>query len=177
MSRTTRSDLVTIPNFEAPMQGEFFQDAARDLEALLGRLVGIGGRADGDLLAALHLFQFLPQEPRGLLLDVDLALEVEAVAHFHELMGVARVAVFAGEFAAAIGIDRPLEGNSLAGATIEQRLRGEGEVLDLVAQTGATLLERRAWRFRPTGRGNEGSSICSSEAGMRGTDFRFLFAI
>ena len=47
------------------------------------------------------------KQPGGLLLHVDLALKVHAVAHLHELVGVARVAVFAGEFASAIGIDRP----------------------------------------------------------------------
>ena len=43
----------------------------------------------------------------GLLLDENLALEVDAVAEFHELVGVARIAVFAGEFAPAIRINSP----------------------------------------------------------------------
>ena len=62
------------------MPREFLKDGAGYLIALLGRLIGIGCCPDGDLLAALDLFQFVPQQLRGLLLDENLALEIEAVA-------------------------------------------------------------------------------------------------
>ena len=107
------------------MEREFFQDSARHFEALLGRLIGIGGGADGDLLAGLNLAQLLAQQLRGLLLDVDLPLEVGAVAHLHELVGVARVAIFAGELASAIGIDGPSEGHAVDGAAVEQGAAAE----------------------------------------------------
>ena len=68
-----------------------------------------------------------------MLLDENLLLEVHAVAHFHELVGVAGIAVFAGEFAAAIGIDGPGEGHANAGAAIQQRADRQGEVFDLVS--------------------------------------------
>ena len=101
------------------------------LEALLCRLIGIGCRADGDLFPALHLLQVAPQQPRGLLLDVDLALEVDAVAHLHELVRVARIAVFAGELAAAIRIDRPGKRHAPIGDTaVQQPARRQREVLD-----------------------------------------------
>jgi len=68
------------------------------------------------------------------LFDVDFLLELQAIAHFHELVGVAGVTVLAGEFAAAIGIDGPGEGHlPVADAAIQQRLRRQREVLDLVA--------------------------------------------
>ena len=38
--------------------------------------------------------------------DIDFLLELHAVAHFHELVRVAGVAVAASELAAAVGIDR-----------------------------------------------------------------------
>ena len=60
-----------------------------------------------------------------MLLDVDLLLEVLAVAHFHEFVGVAGVAIFAAELAAAIRIDGPGEGHAaLADATVQQGRRG-----------------------------------------------------
>ena len=42
-------------DLQATMLGEFFQDSAGDLEALLRRLIGVGRGANGDLFAALDL--------------------------------------------------------------------------------------------------------------------------
>jgi len=68
------------------------------------------------------------------LLDEDLLLERVAIAHLHELVGVARIAVLAGKFAAAIGIDRPRERQAVAGGAFgEDRARIQGEVLHVVA--------------------------------------------
>ena len=44
---------------------------------------------------------------RGLLLDENLAFKIDALPEFHELVRVARIAVFAGEFAPAIRINSP----------------------------------------------------------------------
>jgi hypothetical protein len=46
------------------------------------------------------------------LLDVDFLLELGAVAHLHELVGVAGVTIFAGELAAAVRVDGPGEGQA-----------------------------------------------------------------
>src|SRR5271169_1533042 len=142
-SRKMRSDFVTIPISSPMVQREFFQDPARHLEALLSRLIGIGGRANGDLLAALHFLQVLPQQPRRLLLHVDLALKVHAVAQLHKLVSVARVAILARELAAAIGIDCPLERHPPGSATIEQRARGQREIFHQMPLADGFALRRQ----------------------------------
>ena len=109
-----------------------------------GRLIRIGRRADGDRLAALHLAQVPAQQPGRLLLDVDFALEVEPVAHLHVFVGVARVAVLAGEFAATVGIDGPLERHARSTAAVEQRACFEGEILHVVPGTHELTLGRQA---------------------------------
>src|SRR5271167_5049705 len=68
-----------------------------------------------------------------MLLDENLLLEVGAVAHFHELMGVAGIAVLAGELASAVGIDGPSEGHADTGAAVEQGTDREGEVFNFVS--------------------------------------------
>ncbi len=125
------------------MQRKLLQQAARHLEALLRRLVGVGGRAQRDGLAPLHLLQIAPQQPRRLLLDVNLALEVQPVAHFHELVGIARIAVFAGEFAAAIRVNGPGEGYALRGAAAQDGARVQGEELNQVALAEGLALSRQ----------------------------------
>ena len=119
--------------FQAAMSRELFQDAARDFIAALGGLVGIGCRAQSDRFIASYFAQFLPQKIRGVLLDVDLLLELHALAHFHKFVGVAGVAVAAAELASAVGVDGPGEGHlAVADAAVQQRLRGQREVLDLM---------------------------------------------
>jgi hypothetical protein len=70
-----------------------------------------------------------------MLLHKDLLFEVDAVAHFHEFVGVAGITVFAGELASAVGIDCPSKGHANAGAPVEQRTDGKGEVFNLVPLT------------------------------------------
>src|SRR5271165_2183936 len=103
------------------MPHEFLQDATCDLEALFRGLVRVSSRADGDLFAKLHLLEVLPQQPGCLLFDVDFALEVHALAHLHELVGVARIAILTGELTTAVRVDSPLEWHAGGGAAIEQR--------------------------------------------------------
>src|SRR5581483_8427884 len=114
---------------QAVVQRQLFQNAARDLVAPFSRLIGIGRRAQRDLLAVLDLLQLLSQQPRRLLLDVNLALEVDAIAHLHELVRVARITIFAAELAASVGVDGPRERHARGSAAIEQRARRKGEVL------------------------------------------------
>src|SRR5579862_9092268 len=69
-----------------------------------------------------------------MLLDVDLLLELHAVAHFHELVGIAGITVPASELAAAVRIDGPGEGHGApAVAAVQQRLRRKREVFDIVS--------------------------------------------
>src|SRR5207244_13132723 len=56
------------------------------------------------------------------------------LAHFHELVGVAGVAVAASELASAVRVDGPGEGHlAIANAAVQQRLGRQREVFDLVA--------------------------------------------
>src|SRR5215831_10101192 len=69
-----------------------------------------------------------------MLLDEDLLLKIDAIAHLHKLVGVARVAVLAGKLASAIRIDRPRERQiSFADNAIQERARTQCEVFDIVS--------------------------------------------
>ena len=118
---------------EATMMRELFQNSAGDFVAALGRLVGIGGGAERDRFIGLNAAQFVAEQAGSVLLDVDLLLELHAIAHFHKLVGVAGVAVAASEFATAVRIDGPGEGHlTVADAAVQQRFVRESEVLDVV---------------------------------------------
>ena len=78
-------------------------------QRVTGRLIRIGGGADRYAAAAVDSFQLPPENPRHIRLRVDLVFELEAVAQFHEFVCVARVAILAAEFAAAVRIQTPLE--------------------------------------------------------------------
>ena len=91
-----------------------------------------------------------------MLFDVYLSLEIYTVPQFHEFVGVARVAIFAGEFTAAIGIDGPGKGHSGHRATVEQRANRQGEVFHVVSLPKGLALggqtrnpdQSRTWRLR-----------------------------
>jgi len=156
--------------FEPAMAGEFFEEGASDFVAALGGLIRIRRGPDGDLLTLLDLFQFAAQQVGGVQLDEDLALEVE-VGHLHELVGVTRVAVFAGEFAAAVRVDGPGERQiAIADHAIEQGTGGQGEVLDVVSLADGLTLGSEACDA------NELGFFWLGEKGERG-HIRFLFAI
>src|SRR5579862_4716239 len=121
------------------MPGKFFEKGSRDFEATLGRLIGIGCCSESNFFARFYLPEFLSKQISRVLLDEDLLLKLDAVAHFHELVRVARIAVFAGEFASAVGIDRPSKRHADAGAAVEEGTDREGEILDLM-----TLAQRFA---------------------------------
>src|SRR5215471_13181547 len=140
------------------MLRQFLKYGACHLEALFRWLIRIGCGAYGDLLARLYLAKFLAKQVRGVLLDVDLALEVQAIAHLHELMGVARVAVFAGKLAAPVRIDGPAEGHALDCAAVQQRLHRQCEVFDIVPFANGLSLGRQARdanKLRGIGRGKK----------------------
>ena len=106
---------------ETALLGEDGKNALRDAQSALDWLVGVGGCADGDLLAGTDLAQLLPEEPGGVVLGEDFALEVGRIAELHELVGVARIAVAAGKLAAAVGVDGPGETESAArGDAVQQ---------------------------------------------------------
>src|SRR2546430_17447616 len=54
---------------------EDFENGAGASKAALGRLIGIGCRADGDRLRRRHFAQISPQQFRGMRLGVDLVFE------------------------------------------------------------------------------------------------------
>ena len=93
-----------------------------------------------------------------MLLDEDLVFEV-FVGHLHELVRVSGVTIFAGEFASAVGIDRPGERQvALADHAVEQRARVQREILDVVAFADGLSLSREtsdANEFRTVGIGEE----------------------
>src|ERR1700674_2521165 len=121
-------------NRETGLPRQFLEDCPRNLETPLRRLIRICRRANRDLLLTLDLFQLRSQEPRGLLLYENLSFEVHAVPQFHELMGIARVAVLTGKLATTIRIDRPRK-RKIASAyhPAEQRSRPEGKVFNVVS--------------------------------------------
>jgi len=129
---------------------EFFEDCPRHLVSTLCRLIGIGGGAQRDRFVRLHPPEFMPQKLGLALLYLDLLLELHAIAHLHELVRVAGVAVAAAELASAIRIDCPCEWHlPLADATVQQGFRGQGEVFGVV-----TLSNGLAFRGQ-TGDANE----------------------
>src|SRR5260370_1741070 len=109
---------------ESAMERELFEDAARDFVAALGGLVRVGRGAQGNAFPRLDTSEVAAQQLRCVLLYVDLLLELPAVAQLHEFVGIARVAILAAKFAAAVRIDGPGEGHAAtAGAAVQQGFR------------------------------------------------------
>ena len=61
----------------AGLAGEDFEQAPGDSRAALDGLVGIGCRAERDLVGGIDASQLLLQQPRGVLFEKDDALEGE----------------------------------------------------------------------------------------------------
>jgi hypothetical protein len=110
--------------------GEGFEEAAGAAEAAFGGLVGVGGGAEGDGVVAGETADFGSGGFGGEVLGEDAGFEVVGVVELHEFVGIAGVAVAAGEFAAAVGVDGPIEGHALGGTAIEEVFGGEGAVFD-----------------------------------------------
>ena len=161
-SRATRSDLVVMPISSPRSSGEGLQHLASDVETPLGRLIGIGGRADPDRVAGLEPPKFGPKRGGHKLFCINLALEQLRIAQFHELMRVAGVAILATELAAAIGI-QGIDGPHAARTAADEAPSFEFEVFHLtlgfehVAGSGQARdadkfggedRRRTAWGFR-----------------------------
>src|SRR3984957_5022437 len=71
---------------------------------------------------------FARQQYRGIFFYENLFLKGQTV-QFHEFVGVTGVAIFAGEFAAAIGIDGPVERDASGFAFIEDGLHRQQKIL------------------------------------------------
>src|SRR5207253_7241804 len=57
---------------------------------------------DCNLFTSFYFFQVPTQHPCGVLFNINLALEIHSVAQLHKLVGIPRVAVFAGKLTPAI---------------------------------------------------------------------------
>lgn len=110
--------------------GEGFEEAAGAAEAAFGGLVGVGGGAKGDGVVAGEAADFGGGGFGGEVLGEDASFEFEGVMELHEFVGIAGVAVAAGEFAAPVGVDGPIEGHAGGGTAIEEVFGGERAVLD-----------------------------------------------
>src|SRR5438552_13463784 len=155
------------------MSRQLLHNGARDFKLPLRWLIRIGCRANGNLLAVFYAAQLLPQQVGGVLLDVNLLLEIHAVAHLHKFVGVARVAIFAGELAAAIRIDRPGKRHTRHIAAVEQRTHRQGEVLYFMPEA-----KRFAGRRQP-GNADQPGLLGLGEQGKGshgGSCFRYSFA-
>ena len=105
-----------------------------------GVVTGLNGTGD-DVIAAPFAAQSLrallrrlgvqipAQQLRYVGFGIDLLFELAAVVQAHELVSIAGVAVTAAEFAAAIGIDRPLKRHTRFRA-VEDAACGELEVFN-----------------------------------------------
>ncbi len=135
------------------MAGEDFEEGAGDAYSALDGLIGVGGCADGDLLGRVDVAELLLEEPGGVLFEVYLVLEgegpgllgdVEGAGRgsvdgggLEELVGVAGVAVAAGELAAAVGVDAPCQPcHAFGDGAVEDGADVEGAELNLVAVVG-----------------------------------------
>jgi hypothetical protein len=68
------------------------------------------------------------------LLHINLLFEGDALAHLHKFVRVAGITIFAGKFAAALGIDGPFERHAAtAVAAVQHGFRRQREVFNVVA--------------------------------------------
>ena len=110
---------------------QFLQQGARHSPVMLGRLVGIGGRAEGyRFIGEGRPLQLPAQRSSGSAFDEDLLLEVSPAGEIEEGMGVAGVAIAAGELTASVGVDCPDEGQPSVGRTVEDLADAQFVILD-----------------------------------------------
>src|SRR2546421_7023253 len=114
------------------MVRKLFQNGAGYFQTALNWLIGVGRSPNGNFLSRFYATQFLSQQFSSVLLDVDLSLEIHAVAEFHELVGITRVAILTGELASPVRIDGPGKGHSANRATVEQRAHRQSEIFHVV---------------------------------------------
>src|SRR6266446_8041308 len=116
-------------NAQPLARGHLLENRTGGPEFPFGRLVRVSGRTDSDVLT-LNLFhsQVAPGKRSGVLLDVDLPLEISGI-QFHVLVCVSRVTVLASEFTATIGVHRPGKRYAVGIAMVQDRAYGQKEVL------------------------------------------------
>ena len=92
--------------------GQHLEDAPGDLEVALDRLVGIGVGSKGDGTATVaRIGKLLFKQGRGVALGEQAGFEIEPRRKAEPGMGGAGIAIDAAVLAAAIGIDRAIEGD------------------------------------------------------------------
>jgi hypothetical protein len=75
---------------------------------------------------------------------------------FHILVRVAGIAVFAGELAAAVGINGPGERHTLGGAVVQNGTDRQSEILDVVAVANMLAFGGQSGYSYQSGRGRHG---------------------
>ena len=176
---------------ETLLAGEDFEEGAGDAYAAFDGLIRVGGGADGDLFGGVDVAELLFEEPGGVFFEVDLVLEgegpgllrdVEGAGRrgidgggLEELVGVAGVAVFAAELAAAEGVDGPVVLELAFGdGAVEDGAGLEGAEFDLVAVVGVGGLGGEAGDAEQA---RAGVGVEDGEEGAGGEfDFRHFFA-
>ena len=175
-------------NAQALVSCEDLEQAAGDLDATFDGLVGVGCGADGDLVLIFGeplggLAEFLLEKPGGVFFEIDFALEGEGPGLLgdvvgadgrgldgggvEEFVGVAGVAVFAGKFAAAEGVDGPCEGELAFGdGFVEYGAGFEGAKLDEVPVVGVGGFGGEAGDPRKAG--GAGMGVENGEKGLAG---------
>ena len=125
---------------------EDLENAFGNFKLAFRRLVGIGGRTQGDRQAFVHSpAKFGPENLRRARLGINLSFEVATVPHFHEFVRVTRVAVVAAKLASTIGVDGPGERHASARLAIQSGTRFQpGEELDLRALSDQGASGRQA---------------------------------
>ena len=100
----------------------------RAAKTALGRLIRVGGRADGNVVFPIDAPELLAHPVRRRRFGVNLVFEILDI-QLHVLVGVAGIAIFAAELAAAIRVDGPLERHVRLGA-VENAARRDFKVGD-----------------------------------------------
>src|SRR5260370_21242142 len=136
---------------ESLMLGEFLQNTAGDFKLAFSGLVRVGRGANGDLVPGTNLPELLAKQPGGVLLDVNLAFEVQSVAQLHKLMGVTGIAILTSELASAVRIDHPFKRHARRSAASQQAAVLERQILDLMSLRNSFSLSCQA------GNTNQGS--------------------
>ena len=150
------------PEFAARLGGENFEDAAGEFVAALGVLVGVGGGAKGDGLGLGDAGEFAAEFAGVPDLGEDAGFEILRFAQFHKFVGVAGVTVLAGHFAAAVGIDGPIEGEAGIGDAVDPLAGREVAVGDGALRLEEGRLKRRLRDADELHRENELSFAFSS---------------
>ena len=149
------------------MARELLKDRTRDFVAAFCWLIRISSRPNSDFLARLDLAQFVPQQVRGVLLDIDLALKVGAIAQLPWQTKVTAEASYGAQGAGGLLSLRSERGpGRVLYGTVTLSQDRDDRLMSTVAAGGRAI---------PISLGLSGPGSRGSEA-MAGTLVRFLFA-